>query len=190
MRSSHRGFTLVELIISISIAVLVSGLLIAILVNNTGLFYKQSSKISEGIGANNGLVNIKSSIKESQSVADSFSFSGTTYSSSSTQLVLKLPSIDSSKDIISNTFDYFVYYQNNDKLIWRVFPDPLSLRVSVNQILTENVQSLLFEYFNSAGNPITPTSAVKVRVRINLSKNVATEDEHLSVWTEVNLRNY
>lgn len=183
------GFTLIELIISTAVAVLVGGLLIGILVNNTGLFYKQSSKISEGVGINDALSSIRFAVKQSSAVSSGYPVTSPTFTSSSSELVLKVPSIDSSENIINDTFDYYVFTVLEQRLYLKVFPDPISTRKSVDTILSQNVNSLEFTYLDALGNPITPVSAVKVKINLVLSQKVGATDEVTTLQTEANLRN-
>lgn len=180
-----KGFTLVELIISVAVAALIGGLLMAIFVNNTGVFYRESSKVSEGLGLNDSLVSIRSSIKQAQAVASSY----TSYSSSASELVLKIPSIDSSGNILGSVYDYIVYTVRQSRLYLKAFPDAASSRKSLDQILTNNIDSIVFNYFDSLGNATTPPSAVKVRVSITLSQKSGAQNETSVATSEASLRN-
>lgn len=184
-----RGFTLVELIISTAIAVVVGGLLISIFVSNTGLFYRESSKISEGLGINDSLSSIRSSIKQTQAVASGYPLVFPAYTSSTSELVLQIAAIDSSSNIIANTYDYIVYTTSQNKLYMKVFPDALSSRKSVDKILSSNVTSVVFNYLDSSGNSVTPVSAIKVKVTITLNQQVGLGTETNIATTEANLRN-
>ena len=99
-----KGLTLLEVIIAMGIAGLTGGLLILIIVNSAGIFYKQSSKLSEGLNINDALSQIRKTIKQSGAVQASFTNGLQSFTSSPTQLVLKVPAIDSSNNIIINTF--------------------------------------------------------------------------------------
>lgn len=184
------GFTLVEILISISVAIIVGGLILNILVNNTGLFYKQSSRVQLGLGVNDALTNIRQNIKQSQSVAATYpSVTPFIYTTGTDILVLKVLSIDSSGEIIPTSFDYFVYYLEGLKLHMAVFPDGLSSRNQVDQILTNNVTSMFFQYFDASGIEVSPSSAARVKVTINLQQTAGNITEVNTAATEANLRN-
>ncbi len=183
--SRSEGFTLAELIISVAVAALVGGLLISIFVSNTGLFYRESSRITEGVGINDSLSSIRSWVKQAQAVAGSFS----SYSSGPSELVLQVASIDSSGNILSNVYDYIVYTVSQGRLYLKVFPDATSSRKSLDQILTNNIDSVVFNYFDSSGNTITPLSAVRVRVSITLSQKSGAQNETSVATSEASLRN-
>lgn len=185
-----KGFSLPEVItVSLMIA-LVGGLLLALMINNAGLFYQQSSKVSQGVGLNDSLAEIRSDIKQAIAIASQYPVSGSSqYTSSSTQLVLKFPGIDASGNIITNVFDYVVFFTENNKVKIKIFPDSLSQRKPQDRILSGNVSSLLFEYFDSTGQTTSPSSAVKVKITIKLQTNTGSIKENSVASSEAKLRN-
>lgn len=179
-----KGLTLVEVLVGMGIATVVGGLLLVIIVNSTGLFYKQSSKIEQGISANDALSAIRNSIKEAKSIVANYPETQPfTYTTGLMQLVLKLASVDQSGNIITDSFDYYVFYLDQTKLRFKVFPNALSQRKSRDQIFSTSVEDLEFKYFNLANPPVevTPASAAKVKITLFSRENTAT--------TEANLRN-
>ncbi len=184
------GFTLVELILATTVASIVGGLLIMLLVNSTGLFFQQSSRVTQGVGLNDSMSRISSSIKEAKAVASGYpAGSSPTYTSGTTQLVIQIPSIDSSGNIIGSTYDYDVYFVDQSRLMFKRFPDAASKRQSANQVLTGNVNSVKFDYFDSAGLSVTPTVAVKVRATLTLKQKAGYSNETNVATSEANLRN-
>lgn len=185
------GFTLMELVVALGISVVVGGLLVVIIVNSTGLYYKQSSKLQEGINTNDIQTSIRENIKNSSAIVASFTSSGITYTTNVTQLVLKLPSIDSSNNIISNIFDYYVYYLDTNKLRFKTFPDAQSNRKAQDQIFATSLELLNFEYFDSSNPPqqVAPSSARKVRISLILKQKTGANYETLTATSEANLRN-
>ena len=187
----QKGLTLVELLISSSIAVVVGGLLLTIILNSAGLFYKESSKVDIGLNTNDGLAQVRKSIKESNKVIPTFTDGSVIYTSGVSQLVLQIPSIDQSGNIIPATFDNFVFFLDQTKLLFKTFPNALSSRKAQNQIFSTNVQSLVFQYLNSASPPVevTPISATKVRTTLTLKEKSGADYETNIATSEANLRN-
>lgn len=186
-----RGFTLVEVLLAAGIGVIASTLLLVIMVNSTGLYFKESSKLQEGLNTNDALARVRASIKESNSVAASYTSGTTTYTSSTTQIVLKSPSIDSSGNIISNTFDYTVFFLDQTKLRFKLFPNSLSSRKSQDQIFSTFVDSLNFKYLDSQNPPseVAPTSAKKIKLALRLKQKNGLDIEVITATSEANLRN-
>lgn len=173
------------------IATVAGVLLLVIIVNSAGLFTEQSSKVQEGLNINDALSALRGDIKQASSVAVSYTEGSTTYSSSASQLVLKVSSVDSSGNIIDNVFDYFVLYLDQGAIHLKIFPDATSSRKAADSILSTIVDSLRFQYLNSANPPVevAPASAAKIRVTLTLNKRIGTNFEISTATTEANLRN-
>ena len=186
-----KGFTLLEVLITMGISVAVGALLVVIIVNTIGISTKESSKLSEGLNINDALYQVRNNIKNSSGVAVSYIDGSTTYTSSVTQLVLKIASIDASNNFIANTYDYFVFFLDQNKLRFKTFPNVLSSRKAQNQIFSTLVDSLKFQYLNSANPPleVTPSSALKVRMSITLKQKTGANFETTTATSEANLRN-
>lgn len=185
------GLTLIEVLIAMGIASVIGALLLIIIVESGGLFYQQSSKVGQGLGSNDALSQIRSAIKESSAITSSYIDGSRTYTSSSTQLVLKLGSIDSSGNLISDTFDYFVFFADMNKLRFKSFTDVQSLRRAADQILSLNVDSILFQYYDLANPPqeVAPTQASKTKITLTLRQKSGANIEMSIATSEANLRN-
>lgn len=185
------GLTLIEILVAMGIATLVGVLLVVIIVNSAGLFSKQSSKVQAGLNINDTLSQIRSSIKDANAVADSYTDGQTVYITGLSQLILKVSSIDSSGNIIESTYDYFVFFQDQSLLRFKTFPDPASSRKAIDRIFSTSADSLNFQYFNSANPPVevTPTSATKVRITLTLKQKIGINYETQTATSEANLRN-
>ena len=190
MRS--RGFTLIEVLIVVGIATVVAALLVVIIANSAGLFYKQSAKLSQGLGVNDALAKFRQIVKESNSIATGYPpGSSSAYTTSATQIVLTIPSIDTLGNIIPNVFDYFVFHQDQDKLKLKIFPDIQSSRKSQDQILARYVNGASFHYYDSQNPPaeVPPSSATKIRMTLNLRQKSGADFEESVATSEANLRN-
>lgn len=189
--AGEAGLTLVEILISSSIAAVVGILLLLIIVNSSGLFYKESAKVNLGLSANDALTQVRKSVKGSSAVALLYTAGSETYTSGVTQLVLQLPSLDSSGNIILNIFDYFVFLKDQSKLRFKTFPNALSSRKAQNQIFSNMVDNLVFQYFNFDNPPleVAPTLAAKVRITLTLKQKMGVDHEANIATTEANLRN-
>jgi len=185
------GVTIVEMLITLSVFVIVGTLLLSILVSNTGLSYKQSAKVTQGVGVNDVISSITTNIKQSSSVATGYPENQPSYTTDGSNLVLELPAVDSSGDSISGAFDYAIYYRDGDKVRFKVFPSdsPKSSRFNEDRILTFNATSLSFQYFDGLGAEVTPSSAVKVKVMVTLTQNIGAGDQTNTASAETELRN-
>ncbi len=186
-----KGLTLFEVLITMGISVVVGALLVVIIVNTAGISYKESSKLSEGLNINDALYQVRNNIKSSSGVASLYTDGSTTYTSGASQLVLKISSVDSSNNIIANTFDYFVFFLDTNKFRFKTFPNVLSKRIAQDQIFSTLVDSIKFQYLNSANPPIevAPSTATKVRLTLTLKQKTGANFETTTATSEANLRN-
>lgn len=189
-----KGFTLTELLISVAVGAAVGTLLLGIMVNNTGLYYKEASKIQQGVGSNDALASVRTNIKISQYVSSVYPEIGTpVYTSGANQLVLKLPTLDSSNNLVADTFDYVIYYISEqggrNQLHMKLIPDVLSQKKAIDQILSNNVNSVVFDYYDGNGQTVTPNGAVKVKITLYLSQSTGNNTTSNIATTEASLRN-
>ena len=192
MKNNSLGLTLLEVLIVMGISGLVGALLLVIILSSAGLFYQQSSKVGQGVTSNDALSEIRSVVKESSAIQSSYTDGAATYMSSSQQLVLSLGSIDGSGNLIANTYDFFVFFKDSDKLRFKSFLDPKSFgRKSKDQILSLNVQTVSFQYFNSQNPPqeVSPTSATKIKITLTLRQKSGSSYESSTATSEASLRN-
>ncbi len=144
-----RGFTLLESVIVIGISALA---LIALsnlfFIFNSIYGYQQVFMATSG-SASKTLNALEAAVFPAEHVLASRSFSGTTYTSSTTVLVLELPSIDSSGNIISGVKDYVAFYTDSAKFYRLVEAGSGSTRVSGLTLLSTTLNALSFTYDNA-----------------------------------------
>lgn len=186
-----QGLTLIEILVAMGIATIAGVLLLVIIVNSAGIFTKQMPKVSQGLNINDGLSIVRNSIKQAYGVASQYTNGSTTYTSGATQLILQLSSIDSTGNIIENTFDYFVFYLDQNYFRFKAYPDIASIRKSEDRVLANLVESLNFQYLNSTNPPqeVIPTNAQKIRVSLKLNQKAGADYETSIATSEANIRN-
>ena len=159
---TNAGFTLIETVIVTALsAIMLVALSILIYSFNTSYLYEQASSLSAK-SARSVIREVESLTIPAYRVLQSYTFSGTAYSSSSTVLVLKIPSIDSFGSIIPNTYDYAVFYTSGTNAFRILEAGTGSSRVSGTLLLSETISALSFSY--NAGD-FTLVSAVTVDVQ-------------------------
>jgi prepilin-type N-terminal cleavage/methylation domain-containing protein len=187
-----KGFTLLEMLITLSLAGVVGVLLIQLLVQNNGFFYQQQATVSQGLNLNDAVSQISSDIRSSSAVLVGYPVATPTTSSSLTSLVVAIPSIDSSGNSISNTSDYIVISKDssNPKVLkeW-LYPDPASSRVSREKVLLKDLALINFYYKNSNGQAVSPAQATQINFVINVQTKMGTSSKESSSSAEVTLRN-
>ncbi|MBI2021692.1 hypothetical protein HYS93_02275 [Candidatus Daviesbacteria bacterium] len=187
-----KGISLLEVLIYIGVASLVGIILVRIFVQNNAFFLRESAQVEQGLDTNQISSQIYDSIRNASSVAVSFVGGVTTYTSGPQTLVLTLPSVNASGSVIANTYDYLVITQDsqNAKLLRKkIFPDALSSRQSENRLLTTQLSSLTFSYYDQNSNIVSPQAASSVNFIAKVARTVNQETQESSVSGQVNLRN-
>lgn len=191
MRKNSKGLTLVEIMLATAVAMVVGVILLAILVNQTGVFNQQNALINQGLSLNDSLRVISDDIRLSSKIAPGYPEVSPLYQSSPTTLVLQLQSVDNTGATIASVFDYVVITpDSNPKILRRkVFPDPLSSRTSMNQVMTTILNSISFAYLDASGQTVDPTQAVKVNISLSVLGKPGIGGATRSASTTTGLRN-
>ncbi|MBI2601183.1 type II secretion system protein [Candidatus Daviesbacteria bacterium] len=187
MKKNEGGFTLVEVLMALLIFSVLSGFLLLIFTNSAGVFQSESIKIEQGLNVNDALAKIREKVKLASFVSEQFQDGAATFISGNEILILAESSIDSSGNLIQDTFDYHVFTKEGDKLWFKLFANTQSSRKNQNQLLTKNVANIKFEYFDANNLPVAPKDSDKVKVTLalnqknglNLSTIIATSDATL-----------
>lgn len=138
------GFTLIEVTLTL-------GLLIIILVGFLSLYegYDRVYASEQALVAIAG--SARSAVGEFQTLAmqavrvvPTIEINGTTYTTDQSTLILELPAINSSGDVIAGTFDYAVIYSSGTKAYRLMSANANSARNSGLKQLSDTVLSLTF----------------------------------------------
>lgn len=190
--SDERGFSLVEVLIGVTISGLAGILIVALLVQNNGLFFQQSAKVTQGLAVNDAASQVNELIKSSSFVASTNLIGSPLYSTSSDTLVLALPVFDSGGNLVSNVYDYAILTRDSPNFsVLRkiIFVSPQSSRKSENRVLATKLARVTFVYFDDSGNVVSPTAASRVNFIINLDEKAGYSNQQSSTSGQINLRN-
>lgn len=196
-KTQTRGITLIEVLIGMVLMVIVVLALFSLY--NTGQKYFVNQNIKSDILNNNRvtLTWLSRDIKEAvQVIPGPIDINGTSYSTSSESIVLRLPSIDANGIIIDidNEFDYIVYQMDpdNSTQIVRIVDgkDGVSSRVDGNRVLAENISLLVLVFLDSNGVVVTDYSDTAI-VDIGLTslKKGVQRTYQETINTQTKLRN-
>lgn len=193
-KDKEQGLTLTEVLVVVILSAITGTILVSFLVQNNRLFFQQTARVSQGLSVNRANQQISEAIKSASAVATACSppACNAQYLSKSSQLVVMIPSIAASGEVIENTADFLVITADSSQpaiLRKLVFPNPLSSRKSENQVLATKLSQLEFIYLDSTGNQVSPNAASRINFTINLLEKAGFGDETSSVSGQVNLRN-
>lgn len=183
------GFSLVEIIIGISIFSLITVLVIGIYISHFKIYSNQNSQIDVASQSKIGIDEIVNQIRQSQSIAGSCSACGADTSSSSI-LILQLWPLDANgdpKDPTSGNYDFIVYKKNpadTKQMIRKILPDASSSRKASTAIIANNISTLNFTYNNG-----TPSTASQVTITLTTSQSSIGKTQTSTQTKIADLRN-
>lgn len=189
---SEHGITLTEILITLSITAIVSTLLVSIFSQNNRLFYNQQTKVSHGISSNEVINQIDDGIRIAVSVDSQYPAQDPTYLTGSSTLILKLASIDGSGNIVNGTYDYLIFARDasiSTILRKQIFPAVGSSRKSLNQVITNSLKSIQFNYQNDAKSTVQPSEASLVNYNLILQSQQGNSIVESSASGQTRLRN-
>ncbi len=151
---------------------------------NMAVMYEQTS-VESSDSANAILHGIESLALPADAVLQTHVFSDGTATSSSTTLVLEIPSIDGSGNVITNTYDYAEFYVIGANAYLHLEANVLSSRVSGTKLLGSDVNTIIFTYNSS---DFTQVNTVMVDIQTRATVKQDTISDHLQ--EQIRLRNY
>lgn len=178
----HRGLTLIELLVSMTILGLIVVVVGNLFISTTRLGNDEQRRIDVGESAGRVLGPLDEILRQGKEVVAATVVNGVTYTSSSTAIVFTLPSLDSTGSPIADSSDIAVIYRDTsiaENPVIRLIVNPLSgtFRPSQNTSVADYVKDLYIRY--TADNPTTAQAAT---LTVQISKNL-----RLQTYTRTNI---
>jgi hypothetical protein len=154
---------------------------------NYDIVEKQTGRANNDTGAVLAARSISDTTRGATAVLASRTINGTLYASSSSTLVLQLPTVNVSGNIVAGSSDYVAFYRDPVETT-KVFIDleaaGSSARGSGKRVLTNHNLTLLFRY-----NDSDITKATKVSVFLQNQQTIRGLTLNTKGWTALFLRN-
>jgi prepilin-type N-terminal cleavage/methylation domain-containing protein len=180
-----RGFTLLEVVVVLGLFTIMMFALIRFFISyNTTYLFDRALATTASSAAAIVSETVTYTLPADQVIA-SHTFGSVTRTSGANTVVLELPSVDASGNILTNTYDYVAIYTSNGRVYRTLAADPTSSRVSGTKQLSDSIQALTFTYDN-ADFTLVRRVTVDVQTSISIKANVA--QTHLK--EQVYLRNF
>ncbi len=184
MISSQKGFTIIETLIVLFLVSLVTMAMLQLYLSFYASYAVQNASINASYSAGQ-IVNETSRLAlQADAIIASHIFSGTTYTTGSTTIVLEIPSINSSGDIIAGKHDYAAVNFSTTIVTRALDADASSARVSGTKLLSDVAGNLTFTYNNGS-----PTLATNVTIDILTQSQVKQQTLKSHLIQKVYLRN-
>lgn len=179
------GFTLIEVSTVVFIFALIVLAIFTLYANYKDLLGTQGALIDTAGSASAVITDIQSSLLQADHVVASHSFSGTDYISTSTSLVLELPSRTSGGDIVAGSYDYVAYYASSTALYRVIEAAAESSRQSGTRSFSHTLKTISFTYDTGAF-----ASVSKVTVDITTEEVVKQKSTTAHLNQQMYLRNF
>ncbi len=180
-----RAFTIIEVLVVIAIFSIVMMAVLELYLNFYKTYAIQNAIINNSYSAGAILNETANLVHQANTIVTSKVFSGSSYTTSSSTLILEIPSITSSGDVVSGKYDYAVMYFASTSLYRMLSADAASSRTSGTKLLSNVVNSFSFT-FNSG----TPSLATRVIVDLITQSIVKQQTLQTHLTGTVYLRNH
>ena len=150
-------------------------------------------KVNQGLSVNQATQELTDLIKASAGVATQYPATGThQFTTGSNVLILKLPSVSASGQIIDEVFDYAIITKEpaGSKILKiKIFPDNLSTRKSADKVVSTSLKNVNFTYLNSSNVQVPSSQAARINFIINQEDTIGAATGGNSSSAVVNIKN-
>lgn len=150
-----RGFTLVETVVIVAMYIVILVALANLFATFSRLYRLQQSLIGTSQAAGASIAAIQAAVQPAGQVLASHAFSTGTRASGATTLVLELPAVDASGQVILGSSDYVAFFASSTSLYRLSEPAAGSARLPGTRLLTPFLGSISFSYDNADFTKVT-----------------------------------
>lgn len=179
--------SLADSLIAIFILTLIIGVLIGVYLTYNNVIKIQIAYNELNANSTIAISKISKNVRQASRVVDATTINFTNYSTDHDTLILELPSIDSDQEIISDSYDYLVYFidpADSTKLKSDIEPSGGSSRSSGEGLISEFVESITFNY-----NETDYLSINEVEIVMVTAQSAGHTEQRMTIQSSVKLRN-
>jgi hypothetical protein len=185
--ADRRGMTLMETLVVIGIMTMIMVVISRILVVNDELFSYSLARMDADRGATLAMRRFSELARGASAVVASHDIAGTTYASDDDSLVLQLPSVDASGNLIASSYDYVAFYRHateTDEIWTATDAADGSVRADGAKLLTAYNDVLIFRYDDPDRTDASRVSAYLENSNVSRGRTISSD-----AWTSIFLRN-
>ncbi len=181
---NKKGFTLTETLIAVALAIAFLVVIVEFFLGYSKVFRYIEANFLVSNSASTIADDVAEMVRQSDKILTSRAFSGTTYTTGTSTIVLEIPTVNGSGSIVAGTYDYMVFYRNGAKFYWISDANGSSVRQDFTKQMTDAISSITFTY--DAGDV---TTATKVDIDVQTTKSVKSQNLNQHVHSQAYLRN-
>ncbi|KPJ86145.1 hypothetical protein AMJ57_00010 [Parcubacteria bacterium SG8_24] len=182
-----RAVSLIETLVVIGVVAIIMLLFSQVFASSTDLYAKLTARNDNETSAILASRVISEMARGASQVLETKTINGTAYASSDDQLVLEMPAINSSWEIIDGSYDYIAFYRDGTEPE-KIFSDTEaatgSYRITGQKLVADNNIQIAFRYNNADITDASRVSVYMVNQQVTRGATVTTR-----AWTSIFLRN-
>lgn len=186
--SDRRGFSLMEAITVIGIMTIVLVMVDQIFAVSYDVFVKQSARTDNEVGAILATRTISDLARGAAAIESSATVDGTAYATTDQVLVLKMPTVDASNNVVAGSYDHVAFYRDGTDTT-KIYADTEaaagSKRLTGKKLVTAYNLALRFRF-----NDPDVTKATRVQVYLVNTQTKRSTTLTTKAWTAIFLRNF
>lgn len=186
-KKNKNGFTVIELMVFIVVGVILLTAVGEIFITTLRSGKRVTAQTDLERSAALGVETIKNTIQPAKTVVASRTFGAGSFTSGNDTLVLEIPSVNSSGNLLAGASDYVVFFRDlTDSSLLKITTEAAtgSIRISNTRLVSSFVDSLEFRY--NKGNIV---DADAIDVNLVTKTTFASETLRASASARVELRN-
>ncbi len=186
-RGSRAGVSLIETIVVVGVMSIIMVTMAQIFILNYSIYSSQTKRAGNDLGAVLAAQAISQLTRGASNVEVAHDFGGTVRTSSSSVLVLKMPSLDSGGNVLPGFFDYVAVYRGATeptKIFIDTDADAISFRQDGTRMITDYNTVLIFRYDAPDLTSANRVSAYLVNAQTDRNTTLTTR-----AWLSIFLRN-
>ena len=186
-RRGGKGFTTIELLITVAILATVAVVTADIFASHYLLFGSLSTTLETERSGFLAIENIRGATLGARRILGAATINGVPYSSGTSTLILELPAVDISGNLLPALYDTVVLYRDptDQTKLWTETAVAVgSARQTTKRLLSDFVQDLIFLYNN---NTVSSATQVDVSLIVSRATRATTPETPLSLT--IDLRN-
>jgi prepilin-type N-terminal cleavage/methylation domain-containing protein len=176
----YRGFTLIEIVIVIALVASAGIILVDLFIGHNRLYKTQTAELNVTSAARTALDDIDNYVRQANRTLSTYS----TYNGSSTVLILRIQSVNSSQQLVAGTYDHVVYELVGSDLIRRIFADAASSRTTGVRTMASNVTGFSISYNDDFA------ATTEVGTNITIQENAGVQNRSITLSSNARLRSY
>jgi prepilin-type N-terminal cleavage/methylation domain-containing protein len=179
--TKNKGFTLIEAVIVVALLGVMMVVITQFFLGSNELYNSQNAELDVNFASRNGLDDIDASVRQATQVMEFYD----THASGPTVLILEVPAINVSNQIIPAVFDYIVYFLDGNVLNKQIYVDPASSRrAEATRGVAHNITTLTFTY-----NDPNFVQVTEVETNMEINRQFARSSRTLNISSKSYLRN-